>query len=233
MDCWKEVGVPGGLVTCHQKSRVQAMEWPRWGTRAWTEMVTEADRYRGLRWLVGTSSRKISRFCLSWWVHLGKTGVRTWLRGKHEILSLRLQSLSKTEEYSRPWNILVITSDSGVTHTSDTWFNRPVWGRLRRKERKHCRDSTPTLHSVSLGQGSARKPEQAGGYRSLVTQVPAVMWAWYWWGFVCKAVFSQNVVPNYEPTTPSGAHPKKVIFWCWRKKKKSWLLKSYWEVWTV
>ena len=97
------------------------------------------------------------------------------------------------------------------------WQN--CWGRLRRKERKHCLDSTPTHSSVSPGRGSARKPEQAGGYRSLVTQVPLVMWAWYWWGFVCKAVLSQNVVPKHKPTTPSGAHPKKVVFLMLEEKK--------------
>ena len=46
---------------------------------------------------------------------LGKAGIRTWLRGKHEILSLRPQSLSAEEEYSRPWNILVITPHSGAS----------------------------------------------------------------------------------------------------------------------
>lgn len=47
---------------------------------------------------------------------LGKTGIRTLLRGKHEILSLRLQSLSKMEEHSRSWNVLVRSHPTLVSH---------------------------------------------------------------------------------------------------------------------
>lgn len=140
-----------------------------------------------------------------------------------KYLFLRLQSLSKMEEHWRPWNAPSDhIPDIGVTWIPDTWFNRAIWGGSGEK-RGSTVETVPHTPFSEPRQGLAWKPNRQEGidlwpHRCLLCCEHRTD------GGLCVKLYWYYL--NHEPTTPSGARPKKVIFWCW--EEKSWLLKSYW-----